>query len=216
MERTIGCSMAPTLECNLSCKHCYEADKRSLKKRELTLEEFDQLAEKLEGQGMKLCTLTDGEPLISRASREKCESAVKNFWITYIVTNGTQEFIDIPVSYIMSLDGPQKVHDSIRGKGVFDQLSQQQRDSIEAIVMDMWDPFIKAVKKKYLKLKSSLICSMWSPNLTGSSIRCETANIARPLKKTRRFLKAPNTCCLKTVKIFDLKPSVSNSSSCFN
>jgi transposase len=98
----------------------------------------------------------------------------------------------------------------------FDQLSQQQRDSIEAIVMDMWDPFIKAVKKKYLKLKSSLICSMWSPNLTGSSIRCETADIARPLKKTRRFLKAPNTCCLKTVKIFDLKPSVSNSNSCFN
>ena len=29
----------------------------------------------------------------------------------------------------------------------FNQLNRQQRDSIEAIVMDMWDPFIKAVKK---------------------------------------------------------------------
>jgi transposase len=77
----------------------------------------------------------------------------------------------------------------------FNQLNRQQRDSIEAIVMDMWDPYIKAVKKKSLKQKSSLICSMWWPNLTGSSIRCETANIARPLKKTRRFLKAPDTCC---------------------
>jgi transposase len=42
----------------------------------------------------------------------------------------------------------------------FDQLSQEQRDSIDAIVMDMWDPFIKAVKKKCLRPKSSLICSM--------------------------------------------------------
>jgi transposase len=47
----------------------------------------------------------------------------------------------------------------------FNQLSQQQRDSIEAIVMDMWDPFIKAVKKNFRRLKSSLICFMWWPNL---------------------------------------------------
>jgi len=77
----------------------------------------------------------------------------------------------------------------------FNQLSQQQSDSIEAIVMDMWDPFIKAVKKNFRRLKSSLICSMWWPNLAVSSIRCETANIVRPLKKTRPFLKVPDTCC---------------------
>jgi transposase len=77
----------------------------------------------------------------------------------------------------------------------FNQLNPQQRNSIEAIVMDMWDPYIKAVKKKSLKQKSSLICSMWWPNLTGLSIRCETANIARPLKKTRPSLKGPDTCC---------------------
>jgi transposase len=29
----------------------------------------------------------------------------------------------------------------------FDQLSDEQRAGIEAVVMDMWDPFIKAVKK---------------------------------------------------------------------
>jgi transposase len=32
----------------------------------------------------------------------------------------------------------------------FNQLNRQQRDSIEAIVIDMWDPFIKAFKKKHL------------------------------------------------------------------
>ena len=77
----------------------------------------------------------------------------------------------------------------------FNQLSQQQRDSIEAIVMDMWDPFIKAVKKNFRRLKSSLICSMWWPSLAVSSIKFETANIVRLLKKIRPFLKVPDTCC---------------------
>ena len=42
----------------------------------------------------------------------------------------------------------------------FDQLSAEQRNDIDAVVMDMWDPFIKAVKKKSLKPKSYLTCSM--------------------------------------------------------
>jgi transposase len=77
----------------------------------------------------------------------------------------------------------------------FNQLNQQQRGSIEAIVMDMWDPYIKAVKKKYLRLKSSLTCSMWWPNLTASSIRCEIANITKPANRIKPSIKAASTCC---------------------
>ena len=124
MQRTIGCSLAPTSECNLKCKHCYEMNNRNSGKKDVSLEEFDGLAEKLAGHGMKHCTLTDGEPLISRQSIEKCESAIGHFWMTYIVTNGTREFPDFPVFYVMSLDGPPKVHDSIRGGGVFEQVNE--------------------------------------------------------------------------------------------
>ena len=38
-----GCSLAPTIECNLSCKHCYERKNRISGKKELTLEEIDRL-----------------------------------------------------------------------------------------------------------------------------------------------------------------------------
>ena len=48
----------------------------------------------------------------------------------------------------------------------FDQLSDEQRDGIEAVVMDMWDPFIKAVKKKCLRPKLYSICFTSSPILT--------------------------------------------------
>ena len=80
-------------------------------------------------------------------------------------------------------------------KRFFNQMTIKQRKSIKAVVMDMWDPFINAVKKKYLKRKLSSICSMLWPSSAGSSIKLETVNIVRHLRKTNLFLKEPNTCC---------------------
>ena len=77
----------------------------------------------------------------------------------------------------------------------FDQLSDEQRDGIEAVAMDMWDPFIKAVKKKYLKPKSYSICFMWSPIITVSSTRCETVNTERPAKRIKPSIKGRGICC---------------------
>ncbi len=37
----------------------------------------------------------------------------------------------------------------------FDQLSAKQRDNIQAVAMDMWDPFIKAVYEKVPHVISS-------------------------------------------------------------
>ena len=47
----------------------------------------------------------------------------------------------------------------------FNQLKPRQRRSIEAVAMDMWDPFIKAVKKKSRGPRSYSIFSMRSPAL---------------------------------------------------
>ena len=77
----------------------------------------------------------------------------------------------------------------------FNQLTAKQRKSIEAVVMDMWDPYIKAVKKNYPTPRSSLTSSMSWPPSAGSSTKSETANIARRPHTTKRSLKAPDTCC---------------------
>jgi transposase len=77
----------------------------------------------------------------------------------------------------------------------FDQLSAQQLDGIQAVVMDMWDPFIKAVKKKCLRPKSYLTCFMWSPISAGLSTRSAIANIEKPAKPIRPFIKAVDICC---------------------
>jgi len=49
----------------------------------------------------------------------------------------------------------------------FDQMSLEQRQGIKAVAMDMWDPFIKAVKKNSRRPRSFLTCSMWWPPLAG-------------------------------------------------
>jgi len=77
----------------------------------------------------------------------------------------------------------------------FDQLSDEQLDGINAVVMDMWDPFIKAVKKKCLMQKSYSIFFMWSPISTGLSTRFAIVNTEKPVKRISPFIKAPSICC---------------------
>jgi hypothetical protein len=88
-------------------------------------------------------------------------------------------------------------------KRFFNQLKPRQRKSIDAVVMDMWDPFIKAVKKNCLMPRSYSICSMSWPTLTASSTRSATANIAKPVKRIRPFIKGRSTCCLRTAATCD-------------
>jgi len=76
----------------------------------------------------------------------------------------------------------------------FNQLKPKQRKAIEAIAMDMWKPFIKAVKKNCLRLKSFLICSTSWPILAELSIRSETVSTERPLSRIKPSIKGLNIC----------------------
>jgi transposase len=77
----------------------------------------------------------------------------------------------------------------------FNQLSAKQRKGVQAVAMDMWDPYIKAVKKNCPGPRSSLISSMSWPPLAASSTRSATASTEKQPRPTRTSLKAPSTCC---------------------
>jgi len=98
----------------------------------------------------------------------------------------------------------------------FNQLSAKQKKSIEAVVMDMWDPYIKAVKKNYRGQPSSLTYSMLWPPLAASLTKSATVNTEKRLRKTKMSLKEQNTCCSKTDLISVGKTSVSSSDSFWN
>ncbi|MGQ9582651.1 MAG: radical SAM protein [Thermoplasmatota archaeon] len=136
-RRPFGCSIAPTSRCNLRCLHCYERRRADGRKKELSLEGVRELCDRLFREGVRHCTVTDGEPFLNRASMEKCEAIVDSFWATYIVTNGTREIPDLPALVIVSLDGPKRVHNRIRGEGVFEfmrrNVSRAPHDAIYAL-----------------------------------------------------------------------------------
>jgi MoaA/NifB/PqqE/SkfB family radical SAM enzyme len=135
--RPFGCSLAPTIRCNLRCPNCYEQLNRSHLghgKEELSVQEMVYLADNLVQKGIHHCTITDGEPLIDRASLEKVEVIINRFWVNYLVTNGTMELPDLPLLFVISLDGPEKVHDSMRGGGVLSRIRKNIKSSPSDLV----------------------------------------------------------------------------------
>jgi transposase len=76
----------------------------------------------------------------------------------------------------------------------FEQMSPKQREKIEAVAMDMWDPFIKAVKKNCRRPKSYSICSMSLPPLAGLSIKYAISNTTRRQRTIKMSLRAHGTC----------------------
>jgi MoaA/NifB/PqqE/SkfB family radical SAM enzyme len=79
----------------------------------------------LRKRSIRHATLTDGEPLLTDQSREKCKVATEIFDQTWIVTNGTFGFPRFRNTlYIVSLDGDEETHDLIRGRGVFGKIKQ--------------------------------------------------------------------------------------------
>ncbi len=124
-----------TERCNLRCLHCYQ-DGRPV--GEMTSEEIDKTIAILSdtiGQWSQLydipfspsINVTGGEPFLRPDLSEILTSLHRNHFDLYILTNGTLVtrkeaalLAEIPVKGVqVSLEGPEKVHDNIRGKGSF-------------------------------------------------------------------------------------------------
>lgn len=77
----------------------------------------------------------------------------------------------------------------------FEQMSPVQRESIEAVAMDMWDPYVKAVKKKCHGRKSCSTSFMLLPPSAESSTKYAMMNTARRPKKTKQSSKVHGIYC---------------------
>ncbi len=120
------CVWETTLACNLRCKHC-GSDAGARRCRELTTDEclrtIDQLAE-LECQ---LLTFSGGEPTLRPDWSILVRAAVRRGITVNLVSNGTTmtrelaaRAAELGLANIgVSLDGPEPIHDGLRGEGVF-------------------------------------------------------------------------------------------------
>jgi len=118
-----------TYRCNLKCPHCYElfrpSDKNvTSKKLELTPAEIQSIVERL--PRFTLITVNGGEIFVRSDLREILAIILAKHRC-HLYTNGTcitpeiaSDLVDMGVTSMgISVDGPEDVHDSIRGRGSF-------------------------------------------------------------------------------------------------
>ena len=117
-----------TRECNLRCKHCLN-NSGSKMKNELNKEEIENLIRNLSKAGVSEIRFTGGEPLLNENIYDYIKLCTKLGLSTSIGTNGTL-IDDVVITKlkeaglkrsVVSLDGTEKIHDFIRGKGNFNK-----------------------------------------------------------------------------------------------
>lgn len=118
-----------TSKCNLSCKHCFQNNRRL--NNELTTEEWIGIIQELKDMKVYQVYIMGGEPFIRTDLMDIIEYIKKSKMTLSINTNATliteqmadklSEFLDSRFDYIqVSLDGAtEEINDNIRGKGVF-------------------------------------------------------------------------------------------------
>jgi MoaA/NifB/PqqE/SkfB family radical SAM enzyme len=137
-----------TERCNLSCRHCYQTgryvDEMSLPEiRDAVSEIADTINDWKEAYGMHFSpgfTITGGEPFL-RADLFDILSSIRNqgFDISFL-TNGiladdtrAKSLSAIGVKSVqVSIEGPEQIHDSIRGKGSFSGSRRGIRNLLDA------------------------------------------------------------------------------------
>ena len=119
-----------THRCNLRCKHCYQEDYTAFENIDEAKKVLSQYRDLLKAYGCRgRLNITGGEPLTHPHLFELLCLARDEGINTGVLTNGTligewdaKKLKACGVNYVqISLDGMEKVHDSIRGKGSFEK-----------------------------------------------------------------------------------------------
>jgi len=112
-------SWAITERCNLRCRYCNAWKSQSL---ELQTYQIIEIIKSLSKMGMKMIRFTGGEPLLREDIGTIINFCQTTGILTYLSTNGIllpkriEEIRNID-SINLSLDGPEDIHDYIRGQG---------------------------------------------------------------------------------------------------
>ena len=126
-----------TNSCNLKCRHCYWWVNRKPHK-ELSPEEWrDVVKQNFIKKGVISLSLTGGEPLLRP---DVIEAIIEEMeWRNVsIVTNGTLPLSHFGVRYFISIDGTEKIHNTIRGMNIHKKVKQNVIDHPEEnVVMNM-------------------------------------------------------------------------------
>jgi len=118
-----------TAKCNLRCAHCFYWQELNKVENELSLYEIKETSKKMDD--LLFLRITGGEPFLRRDVPEIAKAFYENnstrnfgvntngFLTDFIIEETKRLLLYCPDAYVdlcFSLDGPEKIHDQIRGK----------------------------------------------------------------------------------------------------
>jgi MoaA/NifB/PqqE/SkfB family radical SAM enzyme len=120
-EEPTSVAIDVTNRCNLKCRHCYWWKQEH--PRELGDGEMISFMKSLRAKGLRVAILYGGEPTMRI---EVCREAGRIFDSVLVFTNGTNGYPHLPNGqWVLSLDGPREINDSLRGRGVYDRAVEE-------------------------------------------------------------------------------------------
>jgi len=122
---TVGIDI--TNRCNLRCKHCYANSGIDSRIPDITFEKFLDVLEELNELGTSVIALAGGEPLLRVDLCEIVKAITEKNILLFLNSNGQLLTLDYAkklkksgLNHIeISIDGLEKNHDIVRGKGTF-------------------------------------------------------------------------------------------------
>ncbi len=155
-----------TERCNLACSHCYQEGSAF---KEMSLQEIGGAVKSIadtirvwsDTYGIPFAptfNVTGGEPLLRGDLKEILRMIVDRGFGVFLLTNGTlidgktaDMLAGIPVSGVqVSLEGPEEIHDSIRGKGSFPLALRGTRHLLEAGIAVTFNLTLSEINAAYL------------------------------------------------------------------
>jgi len=121
--------VAITSKCNLNCKHCYQGKTNKLFIHEIPYSILKELIlQNIKKLKVNELLITGGEPTQHSEFKKIIvlfKRIIKQYKIKITInTNGTQiskSLLELDAKYIISLDGPKKYHDFIRGYNAYNK-----------------------------------------------------------------------------------------------
>ncbi len=152
-----------TKKCNANCKMCFYKDNMNKENgKELTIYEYDMISKQI--KTLNILGISGGEPFLRKDLSEilyifykNCKPLVidlpTNGFFTDIIIKQTEQILtvakDTTIDIQLSLDGPESIHDEIRGiKGSFNKVKETYNRLL-------------VLRKKYKNLRIK-ICTVYS------------------------------------------------------
>lgn len=143
LKTPINITLYATDRCNAKCKHCFYTANLNKKNPELNLEQIKKIAKSLKHK-LRTLMISGGEPSLREDIPELCKifttynqtrrvTIDTNGMLTKKITKMTkrilQENPETTIHIQLSLDGPEKIHDRIRGvKGCYKKAKATLRE----------------------------------------------------------------------------------------